>query len=353
MFLKQLCLVFVLFISQLYYAQEDSLSCDVACHCNRNLTPAGVMISHVHPKNEWMLSYRFMQMGMGAPIQRNSAMSELSVFNAYLTYTPAMKMDMHMFMAMVGVSDRLTAMVMLNYLTTSMDMSVFQKDSHHMNGGGMTSNSLMTMNTQGLGDVKLHLLYGVVKNKRSQLITTIGTSIPVGSIQQKGASDDLLYPNSRVPFMMQLGSGSLELLPGLTYVAQTSDLMYSAQVNGVIRLNRNEVGYRLGNEITVNAWLSYNWWKGVGSSIRFEGSSMSNIQGYDKSIYAFNEISANPSNYGGKRIQAYAGVTYQFDAGFIADHRFGLEYGVPIYQYVNGIQNKLNQTWMASWSYSF
>jgi hypothetical protein len=76
-----------------------------------------------------------MQMGMGAPIQRNSAMSELSVFNAYLTYTPAMKMDMHMFMAMVGIWDRMTAMVMINYLTTSMEMSVFQKDSHHMNGG--------------------------------------------------------------------------------------------------------------------------------------------------------------------------------------------------------------------------
>ena len=108
--------MFVLFISQLYYAQEDSLSCDVACHCNRNLTPAGVMISHVHPKNEWMVSYRFMQMGMGAPIQGNSAFSELSVYTNYLAYTPNMQMDMHMVMGMVGITDRLTAMVMLNFL---------------------------------------------------------------------------------------------------------------------------------------------------------------------------------------------------------------------------------------------
>ena len=84
MFLKQLCLVFVLFISsQFYYAQEDSVTCNVSCHCIRNLTPAGVMISHVHPKNEWMVSYRYMQMGMGTPMKGSNSIADLTIYNSY------------------------------------------------------------------------------------------------------------------------------------------------------------------------------------------------------------------------------------------------------------------------------
>jgi hypothetical protein len=77
MFYKQLCLIVFLSLQLLIVSQEATESCDVSCHCIRNLTPAGVMISHVHPKNEWMLSYRYMQMGMGTPIQGRSAISEM------------------------------------------------------------------------------------------------------------------------------------------------------------------------------------------------------------------------------------------------------------------------------------
>ena len=197
MFLKQLCLVAFLCVHFLFHAQEDSATCNVSCHCIRNLTPAGVMISHVHPKNEWMMSYRYMQMGMGTPIQGNTELTELVIYNSYLAYTPAMQMDMHMVMGMVGITDRLTAMVMLNYLSSSMDMHMLAGHSHTMNGMTMSSSSTMKMNTQGLGDTKLQLLYGILKNEHTQLVLNLGASIPTGSIQQKGTTDDMFYPSTR------------------------------------------------------------------------------------------------------------------------------------------------------------
>ena len=340
-------------ISHLFVAKEDSVTCDASCHCIRNLTPAGVMISHVHPKNEWMVSYRYMQMGMGTPMQGSNSIAGLTIYNSYIAHTPSMQMDMHMVMGMVGLTDRLTTMVMFNYLTTKMDMQMLGGHSHTMNGIPMSSASTMEMNTQGLGDTKLQVLYGIVKNERTQLVANVGASIPTGSIQQKGNAEDMFYPTSRLPYMMQLGSGTIDFQPGITFVYQKDKLAYSVQAQGTIRPFVNSVGYRYGNELNTTAWLGYNWWKGFGSTIRVEGNWMSALHGSDKSIYAYNEISANPNNYGGSRVQGNLGLSYQFEEGFIANHRIAVEAGLPIYQHWKGIQNKLNQTWIASWSYSF
>ncbi len=351
MFYKQLCLVVFLSLQLIIVSQEATESCDVSCHCIRNLTPAGVMISHVHPKNEWMISYRFMQMGMGTPIQGSSSISELNVYNNYLAYTPSMRMDMHMLMGMVGVSDRFTAMVMFNYLSNSMPMNMMSGHSHHE----MTTHATdhMGMHTNGLGDTKLHALYGIVKNMTTQIVASFGVSLPTGSIQQKGLNDDMFYAGNRLPYMMQLGSGTFDALPGITYVTQHENLTYSAQVQGIIRLNSTTIGYQLGDEINATTWLGYTWWKGFGSSLRLEGNWVETLRGNDPSMYSYNEIATNPQNYGGIRLQGLAGLSYQFQEGFIANHRIALEYGIPLYQKANGIQNKLNQTWMASWSYSF
>ena len=351
MFLKQLCLLVFLGLQSIVVSQETTESCDVSCHCIRNLTPAGVMISHVHPKNEWMLSYRYMQMGMGTPIQGRSAISELNVYTNYLGYTPSMRMDMHMVMGMVGITNRFTAMVMFNYLANSMPMNMMSGHSHH--GMTMSTDAHMDMHTNGLGDTKLHALYGIVKNTTTQVVASLGVSLPTGSIQLKGLNNDMFYAGNRLPYMMQLGSGTVDALPGVTFVTQHENLTYSAQVQGIVRLNTNKVGYQFGDEINATTWLGYNWWKGFGSSLRLEGSWVGTLRGSDSSMYFYNEIASNPQNYGGVRLQGLAGLSYQFEEGFIANHRFAIEYGLPLYQKANGIQNKLNQTWMASWSYSF
>ena len=353
MFLKQLCLVFFLCLTQWVISQEDTASCDLSCHCIRNVTPAGVMISHVHPKNEWMVSYRYMQMGMGTPIQGSTSISELDVYNTYLAYSPLMRMDMHMVMGMVGISDRLTAMVMVNYLSNSMSMNMLSGHMHTMPGMSMSTDTHMEMNTNGLGDTKLHALYGIIKTNATQLVLSVGTSLPTGSMQQKGLSDDMFYAGSRLPYMMQLGSGTWDALPGITFVTQKSKWAFSGQIQGIVRLNKNKIGYRFGNEVSATTWLGYNWWKGFGSSVRLEGTWAEKIEGLDNTIYAYNEIAANTNNYGGTRLQGLVGLSYQFEEGFVTDHRLAVEYGLPIYQQLNGIQNKSNQTWMASWSYSF
>jgi len=211
----------------------------------------------------------------------------------------------------------------------------------------------MDMHTSGLGDTKLFGLFGLIKTEQQQLVLTNGVSIPTGNYQVTGNTSDMLYEGKRYPYMMQLGSGSWEYLPSITYVFQKSKWATSFQTAGVIRLNDNSLGYRLGNEWNTNAWIGYNWLKQVGSTLRLESSISEQIKGNDAQLYTFNELGANPANYGGTRVSAFIGSSYELDFGFLAGCRIAVEYGIPLYQQLHGLQNKSANTWHASINYSF
>ncbi len=359
--MKYLTILFLVFLKVNFtLSQSDSVElCGNSCVCSTDPTPAGVMISHVHSKNEWMVSYRYMNMGMNGLLTGSKSISENEVFTNYIMSPSSMKMDMHMIMGMYGITDRLTLMVMLNYTTSSMDMNMFTSDNHNHEGmvgmEGMSNSNLSnhTMKSIGLSDSKIQFLYGLKKHKNYQVLANLGCNIPNGSIEVKGASTDMMYPSNRLPYGMQLGSGTFDLLPGVTYLYQKNDLTVSVQASSVVRLGYNKVGYKLGNEAGINAWIAYTWLDNLSSSFRIEGNVTSKIQGVDPTIYAFNEPSAYRLNYGGEKAISYIGTTYQFQKGILKNNRIGIEYGLPIYQNLNGIQMKQNQTVYASWSYAF
>ena len=102
--------------------------------------PISIMGDHLHPKGEWMVSYRFMRMAMdGNRIGTDSVSAEeiaTTVANRFsgvagqpptLRVVPTeMRMDMHMFGAMYGVTDWLTLMGMAMYKDNEMDHTTFQ-----------------------------------------------------------------------------------------------------------------------------------------------------------------------------------------------------------------------------------
>ncbi|MFN5443097.1 MAG: hypothetical protein ACK48V_02600 [Crocinitomicaceae bacterium] len=350
--MKFLTWIFFLCTSISLCAQEDTTN-DITCHCIRNLTPAGVMISHVHPKKKWMLSYRFSQMNMGNPIQGKSNVSSSDIYNEYLMYTPSMQMNMHMLMGMVGITDHLTVMGMFHYMQNHMPMEMMTGHNHFHNHSHGNTESSMDMHTSGLGDTKLYAMYGLIKSDRHQLVISNGISLPTGNYKVTGITSDMLYEGKRYPYMMQLGSGSWEYFPNITYVYQKSNWATSVQTSGVIRLNDNKLGYRLGNEWYTNAWFGYNWLDQVGSTLRIESSISEQIQGKDTQLYAYNELGANPANYGGTRLFAFIGSSYELDFSLLSGCRIAFEYGIPLYQQLHGLQNKSANTWHASLNYSF
>ncbi len=339
---------------QLLLAQtsSDTSRCtDFSC-CNTDMTPAGVMISHVHSKNEWMISYRYMSMFMSGLETGTTNINKDRVFNDYLMSPEKMNMQMHMLMGMYGITSRLTVMAMFNYQVNSMDMTMFSSGGHVHPGGHTNSSSTHHMNTMGLGDTKLHLLYGIVQRESCQLLASLGASVPTGTIHITGTADDAMYSNSHFPYGMQLGSGTVDILPSITYLHQKNDFAWSTSVSGTYRGGYNSLGYKLGNETTINSWIAYKWLSFISSSLRLQGTAAAAIDGHAPSLYVYNEPSANPLNYGGKNISAFFGSSFHFNR-FLKNNRLGIECGTPVYQDLNGIQLKQHLTLNANWSFSF
>lgn len=338
------------------FAQEEIAASCSGCCCLKDPTPAGVMISHIHKKNEWMLSYRFMHMGMGKMLSRAQVQTDEKIFDSYLMSSRHMRMDMHMLMAMYGLSDKLTLMGMLNYSAASMQMSMPEgtAHTHQMDGMDMGDNVSINMDnsSSGIGDIKLHALYGLIDGVDHHFVLSAGVSLPTGSIQVKGKTNSM-YAGQRLPYNMQLGSGTWDLLPGLTYVYSKDKATFSSQLTAVFRTGYNVVGYKLGNEAVFNSWLSYRWVSWFSNSLRVEGSLADRINGRDPSLYPGNEPSAAPANYGGKRGSAFIGGKIHINTKYLSTSSIGAEYGIPLYQYLNGPQMRVVSTLTISFNTTF
>lgn len=320
--------------------------------------PIGVMGDHRHAKGDWMVSYRFMHMDMGGvQIGTNNVTPETvatTVPNRFfgnpgqpptLRIVPTeMRMDMHMAGVMYGLSDQVTLMVMANYWSKEMDHITFQ--------GGMGTNQLGTFRTSpaGFGDTKVAALIGLTDTVH----INAGLSLPTGSNTQ---TDDILTPMGgtptvRLPYPMQLGSGTFDLEPGITYRDQNDSFGWGAQVKGTVRLGDNSEGYSYGNRAQATAWVAASLTEGIALSGRLQAETIGRIDGNDPLI-AGPVQTANPDFQGGESLTGLVGVNFAATSGALKGWRLGVEGGVPIVQDLNGPQMPTDYTFTVGVQKSF
>jgi hypothetical protein len=324
--------------------------------------PIGVMGDHMHNKGEWMLSYRMMHGEMEDSRDGTSDLSPETIATtipnrffgnpgqpATLRMVPLrMEKDVHMVGAMYAPSDVVTLMAMGKYIDKEMEMLVFQ--------GGAGTNTLGTTKAQskGFGDVKMSSHIRLFENANHHVHLNAGLSLPTGSIKK---SDTVLTPMNmqskmRLAYGMQLGSGTYDVLPGLTYTGHGDKWGWGAQYMGTLRLGRNSQDYSLGNKHQVTAWGSYLFTPAVSLSARITGDTEGKIDGMDSNIMGASQT-ADPDNYGGKRISASLGLNTVVTGGVFKGHRFSIEGTLPVYQNLNGPQLKRDSMIVVGWSKSF
>jgi hypothetical protein len=319
--------------------------------------PIGVMGDHMHKKGEWMLSYRYQYMEM-----EGNRIGETEVSPAFITANIAnrfgtpprllvvptkMTMDMHMFGAMYAPTDWLTLMAMGMYMEKSMDHITF-------NAVGGT---LGTFNakSKGIGDTKFSGMIRLYDNKMHHIHLNAGLSLPTGSVTK---SDDALTPagggtiaNLRLPYAMQLGSGTFDILPGVTYTGKMNSFSWGAQYMGTFRTGDNN-GYTWGDKQEVTSWVSYQWRPWISTSTRIAYSHEEQINGTDSLITAPVQT-ADPDNYGGDIVNLMFGVNLAGQTGRIRGHRLAAEIGIPLHRDLNGPQLETDLTVTAGWQYAF
>ena len=291
--------------------------------------PLGVMGDHRHEAGEVMLSLRYMTMPMtGSRIgtDRVSNESIVSPTGSNFLATPV-KMPMQMVMAgvMYAPVDRITLNAMVPYLSNSM---------HHITrtGGAFTTES------QGIGDISIGALVGLAKWANQAAHLNLVVSLPTGSITEQ---DELPTSNGaevQLPYPMQVGSGTVDLKPGITWLGQSQRWSWGAQTMGTFRAGDNSRGWRNGNRFDATGWVGVPASKNVSFSIRGVVSSWGDVKGSDSAP------SVNPSVVPTARTDLRGGT--RFDAGIGANWyvyrpaglRFAAELLTPLYQDLHGPQ---------------
>lgn len=325
--------------------------------------PIGVMGDHMHSAGEWMLSYRFMHMRMeGNRIDDDEVTPQeivTSVPNRFfgapmqpptLRVVPTeMTMDMHMFGVMYAPTDNLTLMAMLNYVEKEMDHVTFAGPV------GTTELGRFSTRSDGLADTKLTALYRLYDDETHHFHLNLGLSLPTGDIEETGRvlTPMGMRPILRLPYAMQLGTGTYDLLPGLTYTGRSGDFTWGAQYRAEVRLeSENEEGYAWGDRHMATAWGAYEWAPWISTSLRLEASSQDAIDGIDPAIAAPVQT-ANPAFYGGEKLELFFGVNTIGQQGIWRGHRLAFEFGVPLYQHLNGPQMQEDYQLTVGWQKAF
>ena len=345
---------FLLLVCSISFAEERMLKLenDHSHHAHHNeahkLNPIGVMGAHTHAEGEWMFSYRFKYMDMEGLRDGESRVSHQDhVGNPmrnpgrFMVLPRRMRMKMHMLGAMYGVTDNLTIGVMLPWV---------EKDMSHKIANGRHFNT----RTDGIGDIKINSFYKIYENESFEVILQLGVSLPTGEIDEEGNTP--AAPNGvRLPYPMQLGSGTYDIMPGIALVGHNDSWGYGLQAVGTFRVHRNHEGYNQGDSLLVNAWVSRKITKNFSTSFRLELNSWEDYEGHDDIIHNSRLMvpTADNDRRAGTRLDAHLGFNYLFTDGFLCGHSIGLEAGMPIYQNIEGPNLETDFIVTIGWQYRF
>jgi len=285
--------------------------------------PIGVMGDHTHGQGEIMLSYRYMYMDMDGNRSGRDTLTPEQVLQQFPVTPTRMTMQMHMLGAMYAPSDTLTLMVMAPYIIKEMD---------HLTRMG----TRFTTRSQGFGDISLSGLYTVFDRARQRLHLNLGFSVPTGSIEERDATP--MGPDQILPYPMQIGSGTVDLQPGITYLGQAGDWSWGTQAMGTLRLGENSNGYRLGNQLALTAWGARQWANWFSTSLRLAGRTWGNIDGQDSRLNPSLVPTADPSLRAGTQLDLGLGLNFYIPEGQWSGTRAAVEVNLPLYRNLSGPQ---------------
>ena len=296
--------------------------------------PISVMGDHNHNKGEIMASYRYMSMDMKDTVEGDKDISSDSIItNKNFMMAPiSMQMQAHMIGLMYGLTSKSTVMIMGAYKLNSMESK---------NSMGMK----MSMETSGVSDPAISVINTIKKTHNSSWVGQVGLTLPVGSINETNNS-------MRVPYPMQLGSGTWDIIVGTTgfYFFETVSL--GGTLNTKLRTGKNKYKYRLGNTLSMSAWVAKNVTNAWSISSKLMRYSNDDISGGDSSLNLMSSPTTS-SNTGNVLYTLSVGSQVKFESFFDLGARLGFDFILPLYQHSDGIQMKHTQHFVVGYQQNF
>lgn len=285
--------------------------------------PQGVAGGMSPRKGAIMPSLQYMRMRMDGNRDGTDDVGTSEVLSRFPVAPLDMDVDMLMGGVMYGVTDDISVMAMISYLWKSMD---------HVTRMGTEFNT----GSEGFGDLRVIGGYDLYKSGGHTINLSGGLSFPTGSINERDdtpAGDDQL-----LPYPMQNGSGTFDLLPGITYTGRTDNWSWGGQFAAIVRLGENDEDYRLGNVYGASVWGARRWLDWLSSSVRLIGEVVEDIDGADPRLNPRQVPTADPDLRDGRFLSVGLGLNFLVPSGPVAGVRLSVEGILPLVQDLDGPQ---------------
>ena len=327
-------------------------------------------LEHPHSAGTFMIEAMAMRMNMEglragtSDVSNSNAQTIGGKYNNAMVPTE-MTMDMFMLMPMYNFTKNTSVMLMFNYLDNNMGMTSVDWDG---NGQPCASD----MSTSGFGDTQVSLSQ---KFMDDLFAASIELNIPTGSTDETVDMKMLMgtpamchdHKGMVAPYGMQLGSGTYDVTPSLTYLGAYYELRYGAQISYKHRPGENDSGYSLGDEAKAKLWirkpfsiatlsgtLDIKRWGDIEGSnpeldemLNMMAPTISEVGGANPTKMKLSPT-LYPENYGGTLAEITIGASIP-----VAMTAIGLDLTFPVYQNLNGLQMKRSWTTALSVSAMF
>ena len=339
-------------------------------HHHPSNSPAGVMFDHTLKRaGDMMVGYRYMRNEQSGDMLLGShAVSPDTVrFNGCgdqeCSVSPNfMAMNMHMLDLMYAPSDWLTLMLMPQWVDMGMTMTPLVE---HAAGGHNHGTAVHSHQTGGIGDTGVYALFKLFDQPGHRVSLSLGGTAPTGDVDislRKTVTN--FVPGRLIHYGMQLGSGTWDLKPSLTYTGEKDQFSWGAQVTGTKRLeSKNASNFAFGDIFQGSIWGGYQWTNWLATTLRGVYNWQDAIQGEypplinprtglvdePKHVGPFDK----PTNYGGQFVDLGLGVNVTVPDGAFVGNAFKFEWLQPLHTDYNGYQLDRDYALNFTWSYGF
>ncbi len=307
--------------------------------------PTGLWPDQTPPHGDWVFGYawrhtrksglRSGKSGVNAPDVVNLTGRNLYTY----TTTPTRQNTLtHRLQAAYGLNDRTALLVGVPYV-------IHNRDS--------LTNTNLTSRTkaEGLGDIRV-ITRWKIPTRGGAWHAHLGLSLPTGSVDEKDDTPLTVGAKLQLPYSMQLGSGTMELLPGLSFKRQGVPWTVGAQMTGAVSLGTNKRDYKPGARLAATAYAQYNFTQRTSAGARLLWESWGDLAGNDKALNPATDPTMDSKRQGGRRISLGLGLNI-LGPDRSDHHRVSLEVLAPIWQTLNGPQLELERSIQLDWRVAY
>lgn len=309
------------------------------------LVPIDAIGDNLIFEDQILLSVQYRLTNLDGVRDGSSSISTSKVHESFFVSPTSMTIEELIFTLAYAPTDTLFLRLQVPFIRKEMDNESRPEDPFTFQ---LVSDTKFTTETEGVGDTELSAVYTFysVEKVRHRLQLQVGMSIPTGSIDERGSTPS--FANARLPYQMQLGTGTLDPILGLIYSGKTDDWAWGSELIGTFRVGVNKNEYRFGDQYNFNGWAAWRLSEGVALKGGLEGLIQDEVEGADKDMNPALSPTDRPDFQGGERLDLTLGLNI-----YASGNWFFIEAGVPVFQSTNGPQLETELWALVGWQIIF